>query len=45
MNALSQAQHVALLEQKEAKVPYDYQPVSGPKTTSTNKITNNKKKK
>ena len=45
MNALSQAQHVALLEQKEAKVPYDYQPVSGPKTTSNNKITNNKKKK
>lgn len=45
MNALSQAQHVALLEQKETKVPYDYQPVSGPKTTSTNKITNNKKKK
>lgn len=45
MNALSQAQHVALLEQKEAKVPYDYQPVSGSKTTTNQKITNNKKKK
>ena len=30
MNALAEAQHVALLEQKEAKVPYDYQPISGP---------------
>lgn len=40
LTALNEAQHVALLELKEAKVPYDYQPVSGPKQT-----TNNKKKK
>lgn len=45
MTALSQAQHVALLEQKEAKVPYDYQPISGPNPTLNNKVSNNKKKK
>lgn len=41
VTAKSEAQHVALLELKEAKVPYDYQPVSGPKPTNNN----NKKKK
>lgn len=45
MNALAEAQHVALLEQKEAKVPYDYQPISGPNPALNNKVTNNKKKK
>lgn len=45
MTALSEAQHVALLEQKEAKVPYDYQPISGPNPTLNNKVSNNKKKK
>ncbi len=45
MTALSQAQHVALLEQKEAKVPYDYQPISGPNPTLNNKVSNNKKKR
>ena len=30
MTAKSEAEHVALLELKEAKVPYDYQPVSQP---------------
>ena len=45
MNALSEAQHVALLEQKEAKVPYDYQPISGPNPALNNKVSNNKKKK
>ncbi len=45
MNALAEAQHVALLEQKEAKVPYDYQPISGPNPVLNNKVTNNKKKK
>ena len=45
MNALAEAQHVALLEQKEAKVPYDYQPISGPNPSLNNKVTNNKKKK
>lgn len=43
MNAKAQAQHVALLELKEAKVPYDYQPVSAPKPNSNQH--NNKKKK
>ncbi len=45
MNALAEAQHVALLEQKEAKVPYDYQPISGPNPALNNKVSNNKKKK
>ena len=45
MNALSEAQHVALLEQKEAKVPYDYQPISGPNPALNNIVSNNKKKK
>ena len=45
MNALTEAQHVALLEQKEAKVPYDYQPVSGSNPALNNKVSNNKKKK
>ena len=45
MNALAEAQHVALLEQKEAKVPYDYQPISGLNPALNNKVTNNKKKK
>ena len=45
MNALAEAQHVALLEQKEAKVPYDYQPISGPNPSLNNKVTNNKNKK
>lgn len=44
MNALAEAQHVALLEQKEAKVPYDYQPISGPNPALNNKVSNNKKK-
>ena len=44
LTALNEAQHVALLELKEAKVPYDYQPVSGPKQTSTNNKNNKKKK-
>lgn len=40
MKAKSEAQHVALLELKEAQVKYDYQPVSAPTST-----TNTKKKK
>ena len=36
LNALSEAQHIALMEIKEAKVPYDYQPLPAPKQ-STNK--------
>lgn len=39
LNAKAQAQHIALMELKEAKVPYDYQPVSTPQQN------NNKKKK
>ena len=37
MNAQAEAEHVALLELKEAKVPYDYQPVSAPQQTTSNK--------
>lgn len=40
LTAQSEAQHIALMELKEAKVPYDYQPVSQPQQNS-----NNKKKK
>ena len=40
LTAKAQAQHIALMEQKEAKVPYDYQPVSVPQQNN-----NNKKKK
>lgn len=43
MKAKSEAEHVALLELKEAKVPYDYQPVSAPQLSTGN--TGNKKKK
>lgn len=39
MTAKSEAEHVALLELKEAKVQYDYQPISSPQQN------NNKKKK
>ena len=39
LNAKAQAQHIALMELKEAKVPYDYQPLSTPGQN------NNKKKK
>lgn len=41
LNAQAQAEHIALMEIKEAKVPYDYQPVSLPQQTNNN----NKKKK
>ena len=41
LTAKSEAQHVAMLELKEAKVQYDYQPV----TVSGQKQKNNKKKK
>lgn len=41
MIARAEAEHVALLELKEAKVPYDYQPVSVPQQNTTN----SKKKK
>lgn len=41
LNAQSEAQHIALMELKEAKVPYIYQPVSTSKTTPN---TNTKKK-
>lgn len=37
MNARAEAEHVALLELKEAKVPYDYQPISAPQQTTSNK--------
>ncbi len=37
MTARAEAEHVALLELKEAKVPYDYQPVSTPQQTTSNK--------
>ena len=37
MTARAEAEHVALLELKEAKVPYDYQPVSAPQQTTSNK--------
>ena len=40
LNAKAQAEHIALMELKEAKVPYDYQPVSTPQQP-----TNTKKKK
>lgn len=40
LNAQAQAEHIALMEIKEAKVPYDYQPVSVPQQNN-----NNKKKK
>ena len=43
MKAKSEAEQVALLELKEAKVPYDYQPVSTPQLSTGN--TGNKKKK
>ena len=43
MNALAEAQHVALLEQKEAKVPYIYVP-SAP-VQDNQKTAKNKKKK
>lgn len=39
LTAKAQAQHIALMELKEAKVPYDYQPISTPQQN------NNKKKK
>ena len=39
MTARSEAEHIALMELKEAKVQYDYQPVSSPQQN------NNKKKK
>lgn len=39
LTAKAQAQHIALMEQKEAKVAYDYQPISAPQQQ------NNKKKK
>ena len=42
MTARAEAEHVALLELKEAKVPYDYQPVSSPQPSSSK---NNAKKK
>ena len=41
MNAKAEAEHIALMELKEAKVPYDYQPVSQPQLNTTN---NSKKK-
>lgn len=41
LNAQAQAQHIALMEIKEAQVPYDYQPVSTPQLQTNN----NKKKK
>ena len=37
MTARAEAEHVALLELKEAKVQYDYQPVSAPQQTTSNK--------
>ena len=40
LNAQAQAQHIALMEIKEAQVPYDYQPVSAPQQQA-----NTKKKK
>ncbi|MBQ3265384.1 MAG: membrane protein insertase YidC [Ruminococcus sp.] len=40
MIARSEAEHIALLELKEAKVPYDYQPISAPQQSA-----NAKKKK
>lgn len=46
LTAKSEAQHVALLELKEAKVKYNYQPVSAPaENDNKNKNTKNKKKK
>ena len=41
MNAKAEAEHIALMELKEAKVPYDYQPVSQPQLNTNN---NSKKK-
>ena len=43
MKAKSEAEHIALMELKEAKVPYDYQPLSTPQQISGS--TQNKKKK
>lgn len=37
MNAKDEAQHVALLELKEAKVPYDYHPLSAPQQNNSKK--------
>lgn len=37
MTAKSEAEHIALMELKEAKVPYDYQPVSQPQQNSGGK--------
>ena len=37
MIARAEAEHIALLELKEAKVPYDYQPVSAPQQTNSKK--------
>ena len=43
LTAKSEAQHVALLELKEAKVKYNYQPVSAPaENDNKNKNTKNK---
>ncbi len=41
MNAKAEAEHIVLMELKEAKVPYDYQPVSQPQLNTNN---NSKKK-
>ncbi len=40
LTAQAEAQHIALMELKEAKIPYEYQPVSASK--SSNKKKNNK---
>ena len=37
MTARAEAEHIALMEIKEAKVPYDYQPVSVPQANSSKK--------
>ena len=44
ITAKNEAQHVALMELKEAKVPYDYQPRSIPQASSGKQSKNKKKK-
>ena len=45
LTAKAEAQHVALLEQKEAKIPYIYVPSAPPKQETAKTKTTNKKKK